>query len=585
MHDDITTVIAVVIFVGVGAQWVAARFSVPSVLVLLPAGILVGPVLHLVEPREVFGEALFPIVAVAVGIVLFEGGTSLQLREVSSVRRPVAGLVTVGVAVTWAVGGVGATVLLDIPADVGFLLAAVLVVSGPTVILPLLDTVRLREPVAPILRWECIVIDPIGAVLAVAVFEAIKESGDGVNPFIVLLSSASVGVLTGLVGGFGLAWLLGHHAIPDRLHSPVTFATVITCFVLANQLSVEAGLFATTVLGVVLVNQRLTPVGHIASFGEDVGVLLLGSLFVILGATVDFDAMADVLLPSLLLLIVLLLIRPAAVWLSTIGAGLRRNELLDLSLIAPRGVIAASVSALFGISLASDGVPGAQSLAPAAFIVVIGSVLFASIIARPASKWLRVATETPRGVLFVGDEDWLIDVAAELASHEVPVLVMPVGSEGSRATELGLLTFQGEADGEDLADSIDALGISQAIVAVDTRATESLLVERVSEVLGRRQVFRVERLGAEESSTGSRAWGRTAFPGIRQMVSSAGPSPAEVAARWKITTLSHTEPVPTGAVVQLFDLNAEAAPDVGDQRRSKRQADDVRPRIVAVEGS
>ena len=308
---------------GVGAQWLAAWLRIPSVLVLLPAGVLAGPITGVVDPEALFGEALFPLIAIAVGLVLFEGGLSLDLAKARAVGRPVAGLVTVGLVLTWAVGSAAAIVLFEVQASLGLLLGAILVVSGPTVVLPLLDTVRLREPVSSVLRWECIIIDPIGAVLAVAVFEAIVDAEGGFNPASVLLSSAAAGVVVGAGAGLGLAVILRLHLVPDRLQSPLTIGTVVVCFVGANSISVEAGLFATTVMGVVVANQRLAPVGHIAAFGEDVGVLLLGGLFMVLGATIDFDAMRSVLVPACALLVILLAARPVVVRLSTLGSDLQ----------------------------------------------------------------------------------------------------------------------------------------------------------------------------------------------------------------------------------------------------------------------
>ncbi len=293
----------------------------------------------------------------------------------------------------------------------------------------------------------------------------------------------------------------------------MTLAVVIGCFVAANALSVEAGLFATTVMGVVMANQPLAPVAHIAAFGEDLGVLLLGALFIVLGATIQFDAMRSVLLPSLGLLAVLLLVRPVAVWLSTIGSSLGNLDKAYLSLITPRGVVAASVAALFSVSLEAEGVEGAAKLAPAVFVVIIGSVSAASLIARPAAARLRVAAAERSGIVLAVDQHWPLELASALAEADVPVLLVPVDGQHEVAAERGILTYQGPLNGPQLVEAMEAVSAGSAVVAVGEKAAGTYLVERLSELLGRGNVF-VVRVG--EDAPGrlpSRAWGRRAFAG------------------------------------------------------------------------
>ena len=568
MHEDLALAIAVILGAGVLAQWLASTLRVPSVLILLPAGVIVGPVSGLVDVEALFGDALFPLVAIAVGIILFEGGLGLDLALIRRVGRPVVGLVTVGLALTWAVGAGASLVLFDLPASVALLLGAVLVVSGPTVVLPLLDSVQLREPVGQVLRWECIVIDPIGAVLAVSVFEAIIDSETGLNPLAVLLSSAVVGVLVGTAGGLGLALLLRWHLVPDRLHSPLTLAIVVGCFVAANALSVEAGLFATTVMGMVVANQRLAPIAHIAAFGEDVGVLLLGGLFIVLAATVELHALRSVLVPGVLLLIVLLAVRPLVVRLSTLGSTLTRHDRTYLALIAPRGVVAASVAALFSVSLEREGVRGAAELAPAAFVVIIGSVAFASAVARPAADRLRVAAAPRTGVLLAGDQEWLVDMAAALAAREVPVMLVSPGDDDRLASDRGLLTYQGALDDPQLNEAMEAVGVGAAVVAVAVEGVGPFLIERLSEALGRSNVYVVRLGGGGSPRHHARAWGRRAFGGALDEASDDGP--------WTITTspIERFDRAPRDAVPLAY-LRADGTASIAGPWRNRWGAHEI----------
>ncbi|MBX3285891.1 MAG: hypothetical protein KF703_11160, partial [Actinobacteria bacterium] len=420
---------------------------------------------------------------------------------------------------------------------------------------------------------------------AVAVFEAVSEGRSAAGTVAVLATSAAAGIVCGGVAAVGQALMLRRHLAPDGLHGPLTLAAVVGTYVLANEVSAEAGLFAVTVLGVVLANQQLAPVAHIASFGEDVGVLLLGGLFVTLGATVDLGDLRRVLLPSLGLLAVLLVVRWAAVWLATLRSGLSGRERAYLSLIAPRGIVAASVAALFGARLEADGVAGGEVLAPAAFVVVVGSVAFVSLVARPASRRLRVAEAEPRGILLAGDASWLVDAAAVLADHEVPVMVVHLDDDGERTAARGVLTYQGAVEDDDLADAIGGLGIAKAVVATDTEGADSFLVERLSDILGRRHVYRVERSHRAGRATRSRAWGRRAFPavtlGARRDGGSDGDGaidPDDPLLRWEIATFDDgTAPA---EAVPLFRLRGERAPAVAHD--GAPEADGHGAQIVAL---
>ncbi len=559
--------IAVIAGAGICAQWLASSLGLPSVLILLPTGIIVGPVTGLVDARALFGDALFPVIAIAVGLILFEGGSGLQLKEARSVGRPVLGLVTVGVVVTGAVISGAAYLLFDVSRSVALLLGTILIVSGPTVVLPLLETVHLRDPIRSILRWECIVIDPIGAVIAVGVFEVVVKSDANHSLIGILATSAGVGVGVGVAAGLGLAAILRYHLVPDRLHNPLTLAMVIGCFVVADVLSVQAGLFATTVMGAVLVNQRLTPVAHITAFGEDVFILLLGGLFVVIGATIDIHALGPVILPSLALLAVVVLVRPVAVWLATLGSGLRWNDRLYLSLIAPRGVVAASVSALFAVSLGERGIGGASQLAPIVFCVIIGSVVIASVVAGPASRWLRVADAERVGVVLVGDDRWLLDTATELAANEVPVLYVPLLADSAEAAERGLLTYVGSVDGDEFAEAVEAIGACVAVVSVDP-GHAAPLVASLSELLGRKHVFltAVPDADGADRPTRSRAWGRVAFAGLHRLTGEGDSSPI-------ITTVAASEVTGDKSLhVPLFVLRDDQPPSVAVSNRVKATA-------------
>ncbi|MFV2039374.1 MAG: cation:proton antiporter, partial [Acidimicrobiales bacterium] len=381
MEQSLAIGLAAIILFGVFAQWLAARLRIPSILVLLAAGVLAGPVAGLVEPDELFGETIFPLVSLAVGLLLFEGGLSLRLDGFRQASSTVLRLVTIGALVTWLVAAGAAALLFDLSTEITFLLGAILVVSGPTVVIPLLRQARPQSPIAETLRWEGIVIDPIGAALAVLVLNlALGEDDSWPLIAVDLLLTVVVGVGIGLAAAALLTFAIVRFQVADNLLNPVAILFAVTAFTASNAIIAEAGLFATTTLGIALANQRLAPASAIAHFQEELGPLMLAGLFVVLGAQVDLGDIADVALPSAALALVLVLVaRPLVVWLSTLGSGLPWRQRLYLSSLAPRGIVAASVASLFALELERAGVEAGQ-LVPITFSVIFVTVLIASAV-------------------------------------------------------------------------------------------------------------------------------------------------------------------------------------------------------------
>lgn len=517
---DLGVGLAAVVVFGVGAQLLASRIQVPAILLLLLGGVVAGPVLEIVDPDELLGDLLFPAVSLAVGILLFEGGLGLRWAELERHGRgPIIRLITVGVLVTWVIGGVAAYLLIDVDRNAAVLLGAILVVSGPTVVLPLLRFARVREPVNGILRWEGIFIDPVGATLAIVVLDAVIENEGTGASFERILTTSGAGTVAGLLGAGILTLLFNRHWVPDHLHNPFTLALVVAAFAGADLVRPEAGLFATTVMGVALANQRWAPIAHIREFEENLGSLILAGLFIVLGARVDTDQLLDYLPESVALAVILIVVaRPAAVYLSTVGSGLSFVERAYLACMSPRGIVAAAVSALFAIELEEVGQP-VEALAPVTFIVIVTTVLFSAIASRVGARRFRVARPAPKGVAFVGGPDWALDLAAWLADHEVPALVITTDPlEVEAATRKGVLSFQGSLDSEDLLMAMDSVGVKIVVGVSRFQEVNSLVIERAAEAIGRANVYFLPRsddgVDAPESSHGAvmarRPFGREA---------------------------------------------------------------------------
>ena len=395
-------ILALIVAAGVVLQWFSWWLKIPAILLLLAAGMTAGPVTGWLDPDVLFGDLLFPIASLGVAVILFEGSLTLRWHEVRGQERMVRNLVTIGALITW--GAIGATAhwILDLPWSLALLLGALLTVTGPTVIVPLLRTVRPVQRIAHILRWEGIIIDPVGALLAVLVFEFIL-SGERGHTLVVLAGAIAGGSAIGLAGGWTLAELLRRHKIPEYLHNSVALALVLAVFSLANLAVEESGLLAVTVMGILLANRKDIDTEDILNFKETLSVLLISFLFIVLAARMDLEILTNLGWDAALFFAaIVIVVRPLMVLVSGIGSKLPWREQALIAGVAPRGIVAAAVSALFAIKLERVGIPEAGQLVALTFMVIVGTVVLQSLTARPMARWLRVAEPEPRGVLIVG---------------------------------------------------------------------------------------------------------------------------------------------------------------------------------------
>lgn len=510
-EEEVPVSIAIILALGVGGQWLANRLRIPGVLLLLTSGILVGPVFNIISPEEDFGEVLFPVVSLAVGLLLYEGGLGLKIERLTAGRSVVLRLVTLGALVTWLIGW-GATALLfdGVSTSSAALIGAILVVSGPTVVIPLLHLARPREPTGAILRWEGIVIDPVGATLAIVVLDATLNDSNAGAAALQIGITLGAGAIAGLVVAALALMALHRHWVPDHLLNPAMIAAAIIAFAAANVIAPEAGLMATTMLGLVLANQHLVPSHQLTAFSEDVGHLILGTLFIVLGALVNLDDLFDVLPRALILIAVLVFVaRPLAVWLSTIGGGLQRNDRLFLAWMAPRGIVAASVATVFSQTLVDEGAGEVPELVPIVFATVIVTVALYGLTATYVARRTRVAKTEPNGVALISNNHFAVELADTLASQEIPVLVVSSSTEVQRsAFSHGLFAYDRPLDSHDLDLTLDGVGIKQAILLTDDENFASLAAHHLAEHLGRANLYQVQ---PDEDDDDFEMRGRSAF--------------------------------------------------------------------------
>ncbi len=326
---------------GMVCQWLAWRIKIPAILPLLAAGLLAGPALNLLHPQSALDNWFFPLISLSVAIILFEGALTLTWREVRGVASTVRNLLTVGASITWFGSALAGHYIMGLPWNLALLFGALIIVTGPTVITPLLRNVRPTENITFILKWEGILIDPIGALVAVLVFDVIVAGAGATLDHTVrqLIQMVLAGLAMGLAGGMLLYVLLRRYLIPDYLRDVVTLTLVLGVFAAANVWAAESGLLAVTVMGIFLANTGLRKLREIWYFKEKLSVLLISSLFILLAANITRADLAMLNWQALLVLaVVILVLRPAGALLSTLGSDLTRNERLFLSWVAPRGL-------------------------------------------------------------------------------------------------------------------------------------------------------------------------------------------------------------------------------------------------------
>lgn len=496
MAEHFLVNLASIVVLGVGAQWVAWRLGMPSILLLLVVGFLAGPVSGILVPDELFGNMLFPFVSLSVAIILFEGGMSLQLSELQGTGHVVRNLVTIGALVTWLIIAGAAIIILGFSPALAALVAAILVVTGPTVIGPLLRVVRPSGQVRAILKWEGIVIDPVGATLSVLVFGAIvagevqaatAEVVEGVVRTI--LDGGALGAL----GAGAIILLLRRYLVPDFLQSPVVLMVVIAVFTGSNILQAESGLLAVTVMGIILGNQNIVVVKQILNFKENLRVLLIGGLFVLLTARLELSKLAALGWESLIFLgVVMLVARPLSVFLSTLGSDLNWRERIFLAWMAPRGIVAASVSSLFALEMAEAGVQGAERIIPVTFMVIAGTVCIYSMTSVPLARWLGISRPHPQGILIVGAHTLARTIGLVLQKHGYEIILVdtnPFNAQQARAA--GLPTFQGSALADDLREDIVLAGVGRLLAMTPNDEVNALTAMEWAEIFDRAEVYQL----------------------------------------------------------------------------------------------
>ena len=490
-------VIAMVGMLGVGAQWVAWRTGWPAIVLMLAAGFLAGPVLGLFDPEHAFGELLDPMIAIGVALILFEGGLSLDFRELRHAGEGVWRLVLLGGPIAWVLGAFAAHSIGGLEWPVAILFAGILVVTGPTVVMPLLRQSSVKARPAAILKWEAIVNDPIGALFAVVSYEYFRAVAEapGSSLFEVvppLIFAAIIAGLIGYVAAAAIAWAFPRGAIPEYLKVPVLLTSVIVVFVLSNQIEHEAGLVAVTVMGIALANMNISSLRSIHPFKQNIAVILIAGIFILLSASLEFEQLAYLNWNfGLFLLALLFLVRPATILLSLLGSSVPWNERLFLAWIAPRGIVLVAISGLFALRLEDIGYDG-TALIGLSFAVVVATIVAHGFTIDLVARLLNLKGSNRPGILIVGSTPWTISLALMMQELKTPVMVVDASWQRlALARQKGLPFYHGEILNEATEHNLDLTPYAMLVAATENEAYNALVCNEFAHEIGRDTVFQL----------------------------------------------------------------------------------------------
>ncbi|WP_179333951.1 cation:proton antiporter [Winogradskyella costae] len=504
--------LAGIIILGILAQWVAWKFKIPAILPLILIGLLVGPIAaeflsedktKWIEPiwngtKGLFpGDSLYYFVSLAISIILFEGGLTLKRSEIKNVGPVITKLITVGSAITFFGAGIVARYTFNLSWDLSFLFAGLIIVTGPTVITPILRNIPLKKDVSTVLKWEGILIDPIGALVAVLVFEFISVGGDSGFTKTALMEFGKI-VLFGTTFGFtfahALAFAINKKLIPHYLLNVVSLSTVLLVFVESELFAHESGLLAVVVMGMVLGNSKLDNLKELLYFKESLSVLLISILFILLAANIDIE---DLMLlytwnTAILFAIVVFIIRPLAVFVSTQGSKLNLNEKLFISWVGPRGIVAAGIASLFGSKLMRQGVEGAEYITPLVFMIVLGTVLLNATTARLFARLVGVFLTKSNGILIVGASKLPRLLGHYLESNGRHIVLIDSNQNNiDKAHELGLEALNTNIYSDTLSDNIELNDVGYIMAMTGNSDINSYVIEKFGKEFGENGSYRL----------------------------------------------------------------------------------------------
>lgn len=495
MHD-IELKLALLGFAGIAAQWIAWRIHLPAIVLLLIIGLIAGPVTGYLNPAIDFGDVYKPVISLCVAIILFEGGLTLNFKEIAETSTAVRRIIIFGGPMVWALGTLAGHYIGGLTWQTAILLGAILVVTGPTVIMPLLRQARLKPRPASLLRWEAIVNDPIGALLAVVSFEIfliLNNAGDAEH----FLTNGAIAAVIALPGAYFLArflaWIFTNGHVAEFLKAPVLVAVAVAASSFTNIFLEEAGLLTVTVMGITLANSRMASLTEMRRFKETITILLVSGVFILLTASLKISTMQGLGWEVVgFVAAMLFVVRPVAIFIATIGSGLTWQERLLSAWIAPRGIVAVAVAGLFGATLVEQGISDGEKMVAYTFAVVAATILLHGFSLPILARILNLKSAAKPGILLIGGSPWSTALASKLLATEIPVQIADENwNHLKSARAQNIPTYYGDILSEHAHHEINMASWASVITATDNDAYNALVCTELGPEIGRGNVFQI----------------------------------------------------------------------------------------------
>lgn len=491
MH--IATLLLLILAAGLASQWLAWRIRLPAIVVLIASGLALGPVSGIIELGLSQNE-LTELIGLGVAIILFEGGMDLKLGEFRRVGHGIGRLTILGPPLAWLFGSLAAHHIAGLSWPVAWVMGAILVVTGPTVILPLLRQARLNKESASLLKWEGIVNDPLGVLLAVLTFQYFTLAGSGLPKILAGLGAAiGAAAFFGGLGGWLTGWLYRRGSVPEHLKAPILMVLVLAVYWASNLVQHEAGLLSVTLMGLVIGNMKLVEREALRHFKENLTVVLLSVLFIVIPSQLRVSQLGQLdWHTALFVLAVLLLVRPLTIGLATLGAPMRRQDKLLLAWVAPRGIVAAATAGIFGPALVAAGYPDAERLLPTVFLVIIATVLAHGLTLARFARRLKLAGGKENGLLIVGASPWTHALARALKRLEVDVMVADGAYHRLKPIRMdGIEVYYGEILSEHAEHGLENQHLSYLLCATDNDYYNALVCKAQGQQFGHHRTFQL----------------------------------------------------------------------------------------------
>ncbi|MFD2923899.1 cation:proton antiporter [Halobacillus naozhouensis] len=495
MVDSLLFQVVMIGVIGIGAQWLAWNFRVPAIVAMSLAGLLAGPIFGVLNPKETFGDIFQTFISIAVAIILFEGSLNLNFKEIRGLARPIVRIITLGAFIAWILGSFAAHYVAGLSWAVAFVIGGLFIVTGPTVILPILRQAKLKQRPASILKWEGIIVDPLGALLAVFAFEIIlflTSEEVAVTKLLLFffwsILAAFIGWLTGVIVG----WMFEKGHVPEFLRSPVVLSMVTACFMVADEIKHETGLLAVTAMGIKLANMNISSFSDMRHFKENMSVLLMSAVYIMITAGVTRETLLDILNWNIIgyILLMIFLVRPLSIWLSTINTDITKQEKTLVGWIAPRGIVALTVSGYFAQVLLDTGYTDANLVIPMTLGLVFSTVVAHGFSIRWVAEKLGLAVNSQPGVLIVGSNSFSISMAKVMIELNIPVLLADSSQQRLEAArETDIETYHGEILSELYDHELDLTPYEYMVAASIVNSYNALVCRSFVQEMGRNNIY------------------------------------------------------------------------------------------------